>query len=312
MLLLSQFTVSVFGIKGESRATTERGAINVIESGYQLGDAPEEPTQTVYTQLINLTNETMEIAQSLRQDADSGRFKGDKGEKGDKGDKGDMGPQGIQGPKGEQGLQGLQGPKGDVGRPFYIAQMYSSVAEMNADFNSGDVLKGEYVLINTGNVDDPDNGKMYMKTEKEFGFVIDLSGATGKRGLKGEQGAQGLQGPQGIQGPQGVQGVQGERGYSGLVPRQSSPYYNEVVVPANTMVNFNQLEGQFSVSLGAGVSGYDNEWDFTITQGDVAYNVFLPTVYWGLGIAPSFNANTTTLCRLYYLGTTLCGEWVSI
>lgn len=107
-------------------------------------------------------------------------------------------------------------------------------------------------------------------------------------------------------------GEKGERGYIGLMPRQSSPYYSEVTVPANTMVNFNQLMGNFSVSLGKAVSGYDNEWSFTITQGDVAFDVFLPTVYWGLGIAPTFSANTTTLCRLYYLGTTLCGEWVSI
>ena len=103
-----------------------------------------------------------------------------------------------------------------------------------------------------------------------------------------------------------------EKEHSGLMPRRSSPYYSEVTVPANTMVNFNQLMGNFSVSLGKAVSGYDNEWSFTITQGDVAFDVFLPTVYWGLGIAPTFSANTTTLCRLYYLGTTLCGEWVSI
>lgn len=103
-----------------------------------------------------------------------------------------------------------------------------------------------------------------------------------------------------------------EREYGGLMPRQSSPYYREVTVPANTMVNYNQLMGNFSVSLGKAVSGYDNEWSFTITQGDNAFDVFLPTVYWGFGIAPTFSANTTTLCRLYYLGTTLCGEWVSI
>ena len=47
-----------------------------------------------------------EIAQSVRADADSGKFDGEKGEKGDKGDKGEQGIQGIQGEKGDDGKDG--------------------------------------------------------------------------------------------------------------------------------------------------------------------------------------------------------------
>ena len=128
-----EFTVSVFGILGHSRATTSKAAIRVIKSGYAEGDEPSEPTPTEYQQLVNIANETKEIAQSVRTDADSGLFKGEKGdpftysdftpeqlaalkgEKGDTGAQGVQGIQGIQGEKGDTGAQGLKGDKGDKG-----------------------------------------------------------------------------------------------------------------------------------------------------------------------------------------------------
>ncbi|MBQ6848109.1 MAG: collagen-like protein [Clostridia bacterium] len=239
VLQAPEFTISVFGTKDDTLATTARGVVTVLESGYEHGDTPAEPTASEYSQIIDLVNNATEIAQSVRDDADNGVFKGDKGDTGAKGEKGNQGEQGIQGPKGDKGEKG---DKGD----------------------------------------------------------------------QGEQGLQGEKGDKGDKGDQGEQGIQGATGPSGLLPRQSSPYYQEVSVPANTMINYNELTGDFNVSLQNGISGYDNEWDFTITQGDTAYNVILPTVYWGFGIAPAFPANTTTLCRLYYIGNTLCGEWVSI
>lgn len=106
------FTVSVFGVLGDSRATTPQVKINVWESGYGEGDLPSEPTPTEYEQLVNLANQTKQIAQSVRDDADSGAFKGEKG---------DIGPQGE---KGEaftyddfttEQLAALKGEKGDTG-----------------------------------------------------------------------------------------------------------------------------------------------------------------------------------------------------
>ena len=134
-----QFMVSVFGVLGESKATTPQARVKVTESGYGVGDTPEEPTPTEYEQLLSIANATKQVAQSVRTDADSGMFKGDKGEKGDKGDKGDpfvysdfndeqlallkgkkgdtgdTGPRGLQGEKGDTGEQGVQGAKGDKG-----------------------------------------------------------------------------------------------------------------------------------------------------------------------------------------------------
>ena len=79
------FTVSVFGLEGDRVATTVRGEIEVLESGYEQGDVPSEPTQSVYAQILEETSKAVQIAQSVRDDADSGKFKGEKGDKGDDG-----------------------------------------------------------------------------------------------------------------------------------------------------------------------------------------------------------------------------------
>ena len=71
-----------------------------------------------------------------------------------------------------------------------------------------------------------------------------------------------------------------------------------------------ELAGDISITLGDSVPDYDNEWAFSITQGQTAYEVTLPTVNWQAGIAPVFAANTTTEIRLYYIGSTLKGVWI--
>ena len=100
-----------------------------------------------------------------------------KGDKGDKGDTGDRGPKGEQGLQGEQGVQGVQGPAGD---PFEFYEIYGSISEMLADKDNVPLKK--IVLINTNDVEDPDNSKMYVRTDEEvsgFRYLNDLSGATG-------------------------------------------------------------------------------------------------------------------------------------
>lgn len=106
VLVFPGFTVSVFGNIGETLATTARGFVSVVQSGYEQGDAPKEPTENEYAQILDIMNQTKTIAQSVRDDADSGLFKGSKGDKGDQGEKGDKGEQGIQGTKGEKGDKG--------------------------------------------------------------------------------------------------------------------------------------------------------------------------------------------------------------
>lgn len=113
-----QFTVSVLGVLGDSRATSAEAVIKVTESGYTKGDFPENPTPTEYEQLINLANETKQIARSVRNDADNGNFKGEKGDTGPQGEKGEKGEKGDTGEQGIQGIQGEKGDKGDKGDAF--------------------------------------------------------------------------------------------------------------------------------------------------------------------------------------------------
>ncbi len=97
-----------------------------------------------------------------------------------------------------------------------------------------------------------------------------------------------------------------------VLRKEVVPYAAEITVPTNRMTCISPLTGAVGITLGAAREGLDNEWSFQITQGVTAYNVVLPVIHWGLGIAPLFAAQTTTLCRLYYMGETLCGEWVSV
>ncbi len=303
------FTVSVFGVNGTKRATTERCRITVTQSGYELGDAPSTPTETEYAQIISLVDETKAIAQSVRDDADSGAFKGDKG------DKGETGEQGIQGVQGEQGISGAQGTKGEKGDPFSIAKIYSSITQMQNDYINTDVKLGDFVLINTGNTKDEDNAKLFVKANTKFEYITDLSGATGIKGPKGDKGEQGIQGKQGIQGIRGIQGPkgdkgeQGPRGFSGLVPQKNVPYSANITIPANIETVIDVLQGNISVSLGSPISDYSNEWIFIITQSETAYDVVLPEIDWQLGIAPTFLPDSITEIRLYYKGSILQGVW---
>ena len=78
--------------------------------------------------------------------------------KGPKGDKGEQGLQGEQGPQGDQGAQGVQGPKGD---PFTVKKTYTSVNELQTKAST-ELSLGDFALINTGNVEDEDNAKLFV------------------------------------------------------------------------------------------------------------------------------------------------------
>ena len=79
-------------------------------------------------------------------------------------------------------LQGVQGPIGPKGEAFTIKKTYSSVAEMNADFNN--MQLGDYVMI-ASTVEVEDNAKLYTRGEEQWIFISDFSGATGIRGETG-------------------------------------------------------------------------------------------------------------------------------
>jgi len=79
-------------------------------------------------------------------------------------------------------LQGVQGPAGPQGEPFTIKKTYTSIAEMNADFNN--MQLGDYVMI-ASTVEIEDNAKLYTRGASQWIFITDFSGATGIRGETG-------------------------------------------------------------------------------------------------------------------------------
>jgi hypothetical protein len=140
-----------------------------------------------------------------------------------------------------------------VGDAFTIVKTYPSIQAMQDDYNNPEVKKGQFVMIDTGDVENEEDSRLYLKGDTEWKFISDLSGAQGIQGLSayqvavqhgfkgtedewlislkgekgetgpkgdkgdtGEKGATGERGPQGLQGERGLQGVQGEKGEPGI------------------------------------------------------------------------------------------------
>lgn len=120
-------TIGLVSVFCGDLTTANSASVYIAKSGYVESDASVPPTPDVYQQLIYTANETKEIAQSVRDDADAGKFRGEQGPmgptgaRGEKGERGETGPQGPigqtgpQGAKGEKGDTGAQGPKGETG-----------------------------------------------------------------------------------------------------------------------------------------------------------------------------------------------------
>ncbi len=79
-------------------------------------------------------------------------------------------------------LQGIQGVPGPQGEPFKIKKTYSSIEQMNADFDN--MNYGDYVMI-ASDVEQEDNAKLYSRGETGWIFITDFSGAMGIRGETG-------------------------------------------------------------------------------------------------------------------------------
>lgn len=140
-----------------------------------------------------------------------------------------------------------------VGDAFTIVKTYSSVQAMEDDYNNPEVKTGQFVMIDTGDVENEEDSRLYLKGNTEWKFISDLSGAQGIQGLSayqvavqhgfegtedewlislkgekgetgpkgdkgdtGEKGATGERGPQGLQGERGLQGDRGEKGEQGI------------------------------------------------------------------------------------------------
>lgn len=164
-----------------------------LDMWMQLMDEVERATNAAYkSRIVSVESSTVD------GEAKSSLVEGDYGAtlvlgipRGPKGD------QGAQGPQGHEGPQGIQGPKGDTGEAFRVSKTYGSVAAMHAGFATDGLPNGSFVIIDTGDVEDPDNAGLWCKGDSAYAFVADLSGMEGIQGPVGPRGQQGIQGPKG-------------------------------------------------------------------------------------------------------------------
>lgn len=109
------FYLGVMGVKDGVTRTTNVLSYRVEAGAITEGVKPPEPTPSIYEQILASVKYAEQIAQSVRDDADAGKFNGAKGEKGDTGAQGVQGVQGIQGVKGEPGKDGVS-PSVEISR----------------------------------------------------------------------------------------------------------------------------------------------------------------------------------------------------
>lgn len=151
----------------------------ILEQAGVYGGADAEPTPELAAQVLQAVQDARDaakdadqratnaegVANSVREDADNGKFigpvgpHGPVGPQGAQGIQGEKGDTGERGPQGEQGVQGVQGEKGDTGAQGPVGE--------------------------TG--------------------PVGPKGDTGPQGERGEQGPQGEVGPEGPAGKDGVQ-----------------------------------------------------------------------------------------------------------
>ena len=84
-------------------------------------------------------------------------------------------------------LQGQVGPVGPQGNPFQVKKTYATVDLMKADYDNMEI--NDYVMI-SGNIEEEDNAKLFVKTEQEdpvyrWQYLADFSGASGVVGPRG-------------------------------------------------------------------------------------------------------------------------------
>lgn len=137
----------------------------------------------------------MSGATGVKGDTGAQGVQGEQGLQGEQGTQGIQGVQGATGPAGKDGAKGDTGEKGNPGKDFRIVKTFPSIAAMSGDgFSDGD-----FTMI-ASDVNDPDDGKLYVWNGTGFTYVADLSGSQGIKGDTGEKGDKGVKGDTGDQG----------------------------------------------------------------------------------------------------------------
>lgn len=89
--------VGVMGVKDNVTRTTNVLRYEIEHGAITAGVEPPEPTPSIYESILASVKSAEQLAQSVRDDADAGRFNGAPGIQGPKGDPGEKGEKGDPG-----------------------------------------------------------------------------------------------------------------------------------------------------------------------------------------------------------------------
>lgn len=242
---VGQLDISCFGMIGDTvRLVVVPLEVQVVESGFKsTSETPIPPTPDLYAQFLEQIQKGNDIAQSVRDDADAGKFNGKPGE---------PGPQGPAGTPpiidfSEMGLPALS-----VLEPQFYTITKDQYDQLIEYAKSTNIIAK--VTLKDGGLSIPvtysANG-LYTDAFPDigiagqfvgFGFfsestpcvqvtlIVVQSGSlygiqayVNPLGLEGPEGPQGPQGPEGPPGPQGPQGDPGPQGPEGPPGPQGEP-----------------------------------------------------------------------------------------
>nr|DAW29131.1 MAG TPA: nucleoid-associated protein [Caudoviricetes sp.] len=146
------FYVGVMGVKDNVTRTTNVLRYEIEHGAITVGVEPPEPTPSIYESILESVKSAEQLARSVRDDADAGRFNGAPGPIGEPGMKGDKGDPGEKGETGAPGPQGEQGPKGDPGRDASVTAANIKAALGYAPVKDVQVAKSSVLVDGVANV----------------------------------------------------------------------------------------------------------------------------------------------------------------
>jgi len=192
---------------------------------------------------------------------------------------GAVGYTGSIGYDGSVGPTGYTGSKGDTGIGFTVGKTYSSVATLTADTHPTGITPGQFAIIDTGNILNPDQGKAYLWNGSTYTYVFNL---TTSGTIKGDTGYTGSSGTGGGTG----------QAYDQVLFTTSSVTFANLAIAAGGSITFPQGSPQYRRAT---KMVFDDDW---INSGDPVafFNTLIPgDFYWS-------NSQATILLLVDYGG----------
>lgn len=204
---------------------------------------------------------------------------------------------------GSSGYSGFSGMSGAPGMGFAIAKTYSSVAALTADTSPSGITTGQFAIIDTGNVQDPENSRLYLWNGTSYQYTSDLSGAQGIKGESGISGYSGFSGFSGSAGPSTAINATDSAAASALYPVMvSASGSNQTPTITSNKFSFNATTGTLSVTGNMQIDGGTSIEQIqetvntkTGSTGTVVHDWATGAIFYHSSISANFTANFTNV-----------------